>query len=68
MKINNCRLCQSKHFSNLFRLGNLSFTGKFANKVSDNIPKRKITIVMCKKCKLVQLDNNFNPKYLYSKD
>ena len=23
---------------------------------------------MCKKCKLVQLDRNFNPKYLYSKD
>jgi SAM-dependent methyltransferase len=23
---------------------------------------------MCKKCKLVQLDRNFNPKYLYGKD
>ena len=23
---------------------------------------------MCKKCKLVQLDRSFNPKYLYSKD
>ena len=23
---------------------------------------------MCKKCKLVQLDRNFDPKYLYSND
>ena len=23
---------------------------------------------MCKKCKLVQLDRNFNPNYLYSQD
>ena len=23
---------------------------------------------MCRNCKLVQLDRNFNPKYLYGKD
>ena len=37
-------------------------------KKSDNIPKREVTIVMCKKCKLVQLNNNFSSKYLYSND
>ena len=68
MKIKICRLCKSKFFSNLFSLGNLSYTGKFASKVSEDIPKKKIAIVMCKKCKLVQLDRNFNPKYLYAKD
>ena len=68
MKITNCRICSSKNFLNLFSLGKLSFTGKFAKKKSDNIPKREVTIVMCKKCKLVQLNNNFSSKYLYSND
>ncbi len=68
MKISNCRLCSSRVFEELFTLGKLSFTGKFAKSKNFNIPKDFITLVMCKKCKLVQLDRNFNPKYLYSQD
>ena len=68
MKIKNCRICKSKKFFNLLNLGNLSYTGKFAKKFSENIPKAIVAIIMCKKCKLVQLDRSFNPKYLYSKD
>ncbi len=68
MKITNCRICRSKKFLNLFSLGKLSFTGKFAKNKTVNIPKREVTIVMCKKCKLVQLNNNFSSKYLYSND
>ena len=68
MKITNCRICRSKKFLNLFSLGKLSFTGKFAKNKTINIPKREVTIVMCKKCKLVQLNNNFSSKYLYSND
>ena len=68
MKIKICRLCESKKFFNLLNLGKLSYTGKFATKFSENIPKAKVAIVMCKKCRLVQLDRSFNPKYLYSKD
>ena len=68
MKIKKCRLCQSKTFTNLFSLGNLSFTGKFPKSIKSNIPKDYLDLVMCKECKLVQLDRSFNPNYLYSND
>jgi hypothetical protein len=68
MKIKKCRICKSKKFFDLFTLGNLNFTGKFTKSIKTNIPKNYLGLVMCKKCKLVQLDRSFNPKYLYSSD
>jgi hypothetical protein len=38
----------------------MSFTGKFSKSFFNNIPKAYLNLVMCKKCKLVQLDRNFN--------
>ena len=64
----NCRNCKKKKFSILFSLGNLSFTGKFANSKKENIPKGEVTLVKCDNCHLVQLNRNFNPKFLYGKD
>ena len=63
-----CRNCKKKKFSNLFSLGKLSFTGKFANSKKDNIPSAEVTLVKCNNCHLVQLNKNFNPKFLYGKD
>ena len=68
MKISNCRICKSKSFKRLFSLGKLSFTGKFAKSIKQKIPKDELTLVICNKCKLVQLNKNFDPKYLYSSD
>ena len=68
MKIKECRLCKNKKLTFLFSLGNLSFTGKFAKNFKTIIPKKKVTLLICNNCKLVQLDQNFNPKYLYGKD
>jgi len=68
MKIKKCRLCASNKFSNLFSLGSLSFTGKFTKSIKTNIPKNYLSLIICKKCKLVQLDRSFNPNYLYSND
>ena len=68
MKIKKCRICNSINFHELFSLGNLSFTGKFTKSKINNIPRDYLNLVMCKKCKLVQLDRSFNPKFLYSKD
>ena len=65
MKIQRCRNCKKKKFSKLFSLGKMSFTGKFTNNFNVNIPKAFINLIMCKSCKLVQLDRNFNPRYLY---
>ena len=63
MKLKQCRLCSKKKFSRLFSLGAMSFTGKFPESIKKNIPKKKVSLVLCNSCKLVQLDNNFNPKY-----
>jgi 2-polyprenyl-3-methyl-5-hydroxy-6-metoxy-1,4-benzoquinol methylase len=67
-KISYCRNCKNDKFEKLFSLGNLSYTGKFPKQQKTNIKKETITLIMCNKCKLVQLDRNFNPKYLYGKD
>ena len=68
MKIKKCRSCAGKNLEFLFSLGKMCFTGKFANNFIKSIPADKLTLVICKKCKLVQLDRNFNPKFLYSRD
>ena len=65
MKITSCRNCKSKYFSKLFTLGKMCFTGKFPKNLTTNIPKVVISLIMCKSCKLVQLDRSFNPRYLY---
>ncbi len=68
MKNKFCRNCKNNKFFKLLSLGKISFTGKFSKSFFDNIPKAYLNLVMCKKCRLVQLDRNFNPKYLYGKD
>jgi hypothetical protein len=68
MLIKNCRSCSGNKFKKLFSLGNLSFTGKFAKNSTVNIPKAELALVMCDDCDLVQLNNNFNLKYLYGPD
>lgn len=67
MKINSCRNCNNKKLSNLFSLGNLSYTGKFPKK-NQKIRKGPLKLIMCDKCKLVQLANSFDLKYLYGPD
>ena len=68
MKIKNCRNCKSFNLINLFSLGKISFTGKFAKNKKINIKKTPLGLIMCKKCKLVQLKHNYNLKYLYGPD
>ena len=63
-----CRFCKNKNFQSLFSLGKISYTGKFPNSIKKEIPKSKIELVICNKCKLVQLKNSFNSKYLYADD
>ncbi len=65
--INKCRYCDSKSLVGLFNLGKMRFTGKFP-KLKEKIPYGELNLVMCKSCKLVQLKNIFNMKYLYNKD
>ena len=60
MKNKFCRNCKNNKFFNLLSLGKMSFTGKFSKSLFNNIPKTYLNLVMCKKCKLVQLDRNYN--------
>ena len=46
----------------------MSFTGKFSKNFFHNVPCANLNLLMCKSCKLVQLDRNFSQKYLYGKD
>tara|TARA_B100000700_G_scaffold331280_1_gene462827 strand:+ start:2831 stop:4048 length:1218 start_codon:yes stop_codon:yes gene_type:complete len=64
----NCRSCKSSKLKNLFSLGDMSFTGKFPKSKITNIKKTRLSLVMCSKCTLVQLDRNYNLKYLYNLD
>jgi hypothetical protein len=68
MFIKKCRSCNSKNLKDLFSLGRLSFTGKFAKNKNINIPKADLGLKLCANCKLVQLSKNFNLKYLYGPD
>ena len=67
MRINNCRICNTKKLKKLFSLGNLCFTGKFPSH-NQKIKKKPIQVVMCNNCGLVQLEHNFDLKYLYGPD
>tara|TARA_Y100000031_G_scaffold152677_1_gene196300 strand:- start:390 stop:1610 length:1221 start_codon:yes stop_codon:yes gene_type:complete len=68
MKIKNCRNCKNTELFDLFSLGKISFTGRFSNTIRQNVPKAYLNVLMCKKCKLVQLDRNFDLNYLYGKN
>ncbi len=68
MRIKNCRNCRSNYLENLFSLGKISFTGKFASNKKVNIKKTPLDLVICKKCRLVQLNHNYDLKYLYGPD
>ena len=68
MKIKFCRNCKNSKFLKLLSLGKMSFTGKFSKNFFHNIPSANLNLLMCKSCRLVQLDRNFNQKHLYGKD
>ena len=65
MKLKNCRNCNSTNLFRLFTLGNLAFTGRFPKNNTQRIKEDELSLSMCKNCKLVQLGNSFNLKYLY---
>ena len=60
-----CRNQKKKKFSNLFSLGRLSYTGKFPENKKTNIPKSEIKLIICDKCKLVQVSKDFDLNYMY---
>jgi SAM-dependent methyltransferase len=64
MKIRKCRSCNSKNLLKIISLGK-QYLSDFVS--SNKKPKAfPLNIVLCKKCKLLQLDYNTPTKYLYT--
>ena len=65
MKINKCRICKSTRLTKIFNLGNLVYTGIFPKSKNTKVPSGNLSLIQCRKCKLLQLENNFNSKIMY---
>ena len=65
MKIKNCRSCKSKSLTNLYSLGKQTLTGIFPPNKKSKITKGNLSMVICKKCKLLQLEHNFDANEMY---
>ncbi len=68
MKIKNCRSCKSKKLFKLYSFGKQALTGIFPTTRKSQITKGNLTMVICKKCKLLQLNENFNADEMYGKN
>ena len=64
--IKNCRICRSKNLINIISLGNLYLS----NFRTDNKkpPKYPLTLILCKKCHLLQLKHNTPASLLYTEN
>jgi len=65
LKIKNCRSCKSKLLTKLYSLGSQYLTGIFPPKKNTKISRGNLTMVICNKCKLLQLEQNFDAKEMY---
>ena len=65
MKITKCRICKSTNLTKIFNLGNLVYTGIFPKNKNTKVPSGNLSLIHCRKCKLLQLENNFNSKIMY---
>tara|TARA_B110000037_G_scaffold223184_1_gene303450 strand:+ start:5277 stop:6509 length:1233 start_codon:yes stop_codon:yes gene_type:complete len=66
IKIKKCRACNSTKLVKSFSLGNIAHAGKFPKNKKVNIPKDYINILFCNNCYLVQLDRNYDLKYMFN--
>ena len=68
MKIKNCRSCKSKSLTNLYTLGKQTLTGIFPSKKKSKVTKGNLSMVICNKCKLLQLEHNFDANEMYGEN
>ena len=68
MKINNCRSCKNSRLTKVYSLGKQALTGIFSPKKNAKITKGDLSMVICNKCKLLQLEHNFDPNEMYGEN
>lgn len=65
MKIIKCRSCSSKSLKYISTLGSQCFTGIFPSSKKQKIPKGYLSMVICNRCSLLQLQNSFDVNVMY---
>ena len=65
MKIKSCRACKSKSLKKIFNLGTQILTGVFPKSKNEKIDAGSLSMILCANCKLLQLENSFNPSKMY---
>ncbi len=65
MKIKHCRSCKFKKLSKVYNLGRQTLTGIFPPSPKSKVTKGNLSMVICNNCKLLQLEDNFNPNEMY---
>ena len=65
MKIIKCRSCKNKNLKKTLSLGVQKLTGIFPSSNKENVPQGDLSLVFCEKCKLLQLENSFDPSKMY---
>ena len=68
MIIKNCRSCGSNKLKVAFDLGVQKLTGVFPKSINEKIPSGSLALVLCTKCKLLQLLNSFDPVEMYGEN
>jgi hypothetical protein len=66
MKLKNCRSCYSKKLVKVFDLGNQKFSGIFPKNINQKkVPSGRLSMIHCKNCSLLQLEETFDPNLMY---
>lgn len=66
MKLKNCRSCYSKKLVKVFELGNQKFSGIFPKNINQKkVPSGNLSMIHCRKCSLLQLEETFDPNLMY---
>ena len=68
MRIHNCRSCKSKKIIKVFSLGKQFLTGIFPENKNVKISNGFLSMVLCKNCKLLQLENSFKAEEMYGEN
>jgi hypothetical protein len=68
LKIKNCRSCKSTKLTKVYSLGKQTLTGIFPPKKNLKITKGELSMLFCKKCKLLQLEHNFDSNEMYGEN
>ena len=68
LKIKVCRSCKNPILTKVYSLGKQTLTGIFPSKKNVKITNGDLSMVICKKCTLLQLEHNFDANEMYGEN